>query len=127
MIHTYIPYSPKDNAYNLGWAYNNFMTLVPDDDWVLFLDHDATFTTKYWYYQLNDIIQKHPNYGAFTCFTNRIGNSSCQKIKGIDTENHDIKYHRAIGKQLSENYYDEVIEYPSGVTIVTGKQVKAHN
>ena len=57
MIHTYIPYAPIDDELNLGKSYNNFMSMVNDDDWVLFLDHDASFTTKEWYKQINKIIE----------------------------------------------------------------------
>lgn len=127
MIHTYIPYAPKDHELDLGWAYNNFMEMVADDDWVLFLDHDATFTTKYWYHQVTDIIKNNPEYGAFTCVTNRIGDSSFQKVEGVDQNNHDIKYHRQIGKYLHETHYDQTILYPtpyhlSGVIILVSKE-----
>ena len=60
MIHTYIPYAPKTQKLNLGWAYNNFMSLVEEDDWVLFLDHDATFTTRDWYPQIEETIISNP-------------------------------------------------------------------
>ena len=126
MIHTYIPYTPKKLGNNLGWAYNNFMELVGDDDWVCFLDHDATFTTRYWYHQLNDIISKNSNVGLYTCLTNRIGNSQ-QLVQNIDKENHDIKYHRQIGKHLQNEHYDTILDlnnynYPlSGVVILISK------
>jgi hypothetical protein len=124
MIHTYIPYTPKELGNNLGWAYNNFMELLPENDWACFLDHDATFTTRYWYYQLEDIIKKHPAIGLYTCLTNRIGNSQ-QLVKGVDKENHDIKYHRQLGKQLQDDYYDDVFSITnplSGVVILISKK-----
>lgn len=126
MIHTYIPYTPKKLGNNLGWAYNNFMGLVGDNDWVCFLDHDATFTTRYWYHQLDDIILKNPNVGLYTCLTNRIGNFQ-QLVQNIDKENHDIKYHRQIGKQLQNEHYDTILDlnnynHPlSGVVILISK------
>ena len=130
MIYTHIAYSPKDKPGNLGWAYNNFMDLIPnDEDWVCFLDHDATFTTPNWYNQLEDIVEKHSDYGLFTCMMNRVG----QKYhipEGIDPDNHDIKYHRNIGKVLAENYYDDITslnnvggQYLSGVLILIKKGV----
>lgn len=124
MIHTYVPYAPKTQKLNLGWAYNNFMSLVEEDDWVLFLDHDATFTTRNWYPQIEDIITSNPEYGMFTCLTNRIG-MECQKPEGIDENNHDIRYHREIGTHFQNEYYKEVVEYPlewlSGVIILINK------
>jgi len=124
MIHTYIPYTPKKLGNNLGWAYNNFMKLLPEDDWACFLDHDATFTTRYWYHQLENIIKKHSEVGLYTCLTNRIGNLQ-QLVNGIDKENHDIKYHRQIGKQLQEEHYGDVFSITnplSGVIILISKK-----
>lgn len=126
MIYTYIPYAPKSKKMDLGWAYNNFMNLVNDDDWVLFLDHDVLLTTTNWFTQIEDIVEKNPEYGVFTCLTNRIG-QSVQKLKGVDSDNHDMKYHRKIGKDLQKNKYDEVTEFPnkllSGFFILIKKEI----
>jgi len=127
MIHTYIPYAPKDKHTNLGWVYNNFMEMVDDDDWVCFLDHDAAFTTRDWYPQLESVIETNPDYGLFTCLTNRIF-MSYQKIKGIDENNHDIAYHRPIGLELQEKYNTEIhpledkTKLLSGVIILISKK-----
>ena len=67
MIYTHIPYAPKESDKNIGFAYNKFMEMLPSEgDWGCFLDHDAMFTTKSWYKQLNDIIEDK-NYDAFPC------------------------------------------------------------
>ena len=93
MIYTSIAYAPKEQSENLGWAYRKFMSMVDDEnDWVCFLDHDAMFTTHTWFSQLEDIINKHNDYGLFTCMTNRVGNGY-QIPKGIDRFNHNITYH----------------------------------
>ena len=84
-------------------AYKRFMNLVPDDDWVCFLDHDASFTTPDWYPQLEEIIETNPEYGAYTCMMNRVG-QQYQIPQGINPNNHDMKYHRAVGKSLQEKY-----------------------
>lgn len=129
MIYTYISYAPKKQAHNLGWAYNNFMKLIPnEDDWVCFLDHDATFTHPKWYSQMEDIIQKYNDYGMFTCMVNRVG-LHYHIPEGIDKNNHDIVYHRAVGKQLAERYYDSITSlndvkgmYLSGVLMLIKKK-----
>ena len=126
MIHTYIPFSPSDKKLNLGWVYNNFMEIVGEEDWVLFLDHDATFTTKYWYNQLEDIIKKNTDYGLFSSFMNRVG-QPFQIPNGIDRNNHDMRYHRNVGKELQNINYDNVIQFPnntplSGVVILISKK-----
>lgn len=126
MIHTYIPYAPKSKEFNLGWVYNNFMEMVNDNDWVLFLDHDATFTTRNWYYQISDIINNNPEYGVFTGVTNRIGNSSIQRVETVNPDTHDMKYHRQIGQQLLDQYGHRVESYDthflSGVIILISKK-----
>ena len=105
MIYAHIPYTPKEYGTNLGYAYNKFMELLPNnDDWGCFLDHDAMFTTKNWYHQLEDIIKKYPNIGAFGARTNRI-NSTYQLVGNIDVYNHDMFYHREIGEHIQKKYY----------------------
>lgn len=128
MIHTYIPYCPGElGGNNLGWAYNNFMTKVEENDWVCFLDHDATFTTLYWYHQLEDIIKTHPSIGLFTAVTNRIGQTA-QVISSVDQNNHDIAYHRKIGESLQQSYaldvevLDDFNILLSGVVILISKK-----
>jgi len=129
MIYTYIPYAPKDKKSNLGWSYNNFMEKVDDDDWVLFLDHDATFTVKQWYSQIEDIIEKNNEFGAFTSLMNRVGNPF-HIPNNIDRNNHNILYHREVGKIIYDKYTYDVIDMPhnnfnmflSGVLILVSKK-----
>lgn len=105
MIYANIPFAPKSCGMNLGLAYNKFMEMLPnDDDWACFLDHDAMFTTKDWYTQMENIIKKYPNIGAFGARTNRI-NSTYQLVGNIDLHNHDMCYHREIGKHIQKRYY----------------------
>lgn len=121
MIHTYIPYAPKEQVYNLGWAYNNFMNIIPnEEDWVCFLDHDATFTTKTWYTQLEDIIEANPEYGLFTCIVNRIG-QRYQVPQNIDQNNHDMFYHRSVGKSFAKERYSTVTDITNvGSNLLSG-------
>ena len=57
--------------------------------------------------QLQFIITKNPDIGAFGARTNRVG-YSWQLLGNIDVDNHDIKYHRAIGQHLQKTYYDQI-------------------
>ena len=80
------------------------MEMLPSyEDWACFLDHDAMFTTSDWYHQLNNIIKDNPTLGAFGARTNRL-NSTYQLIGNIDVHNHNISYHRKIGKHLQTNF-----------------------
>ena len=132
MIYTYIPYAPKEQEKNLGWAYNNFMETLysrdsNDDDWVCFLDHDAMFTVDTWYLQLEEIIKETPDAGLFTVVTNRIGNVEQQVgLSGNDINNHDLYFHRTLGRFRQEHYGNSIRECKgpiSGVVILTNKKV----
>jgi GT2 family glycosyltransferase len=129
MIHTYIPYAPSSINKNIGAVYNGFMNMISDDDWACFLDHDAMFTTLDWYKQLEDIIaglsDSHQDACLLTACTNRIGNPE-QLVQGIDPQNHDIYYHRKIGKQRQVEYGSALRECEtvmSGVVILISKEV----
>jgi len=120
-IYTLIPY---DLNKNLGGAYNKFMDLLEDDDWAVFLDHDAMFTTPDWMNIIEKTIEENPEYGFFTGLTNRIG-SAWQKISGVDEENHDMRYHRNIGQQVALHPapVDDATDFPymSGVVMIAKK------
>lgn len=129
MIHTYIPYAPEDHEGDIGWVYNNFMQHINDDDWACFLDHDACFLTSDWYKQLTKIIKKNPDVGLFFPFTNRIG-QPIQIPKNVDSNSHDIAYHRKIASKISDTgkYTTQIIPGDqnrwllSGVVILISKQ-----
>ena len=96
MIYTNIPYTPSEYGTNLGYAYNKFMELLPnDDDWACFLDHDAMFTTSNWYHQLETIIKNNPDVGAFGARTNRVANTF-QLVGNINLMSNDLEYHRNV-------------------------------
>jgi hypothetical protein len=129
MIHTYIPYAPKAIDKNIGAVYNNFMNMLQDEDWACFLDHDAMFTTIDWYPQIEDIVEglslSHPDAGLLTTCTNRIGNSE-QIVKDIEPQNHDIYYHRKIGKQRQIEYANSLRKceyFISGIVILISKKM----
>lgn len=90
-----IPYKPHGN---LGAAYNDFMSRLANDEWAVFIDHDAAFTTPDWHKQLLQAIAAHPNAGLFTAKTNRIGNPM---QRDTTVQGHDMRAHRAHGKTLA--------------------------
>jgi GT2 family glycosyltransferase len=127
MLYVNIPYCPKTEAQDLGKAYNTFMSILDDNDWACFLDHDAMFTTVNWYHQIEDIINQNPNVGVFTAITNRIGNPHQRYIEKSNDRIHDIKLHRAIGKTVQERYKTSVKDLTdsqliSGVVLVIKKK-----
>jgi len=102
MIWTHLAYSQQKN---LGKAYNDFMKLLPEDDWACYLDHDAMMTTTTWYNQLESVISKHPECRCFVPMTNRIG-CEWQRYGWVSEEDHDIRYHRRVGLQIQQSDYD---------------------
>lgn len=115
-IHNFIAYSTEKD---IGTEYNDYMELIPDNDWACFIDHDAMFTTSDWYLQLYDIIRDNPEYSCFTAVTNRIGNPN-QKFAGIDQNNHDIMYHRNIGKKAQQQYRTDVKDMADVKQLMSG-------
>jgi len=106
MIYTFIPTFPKEK--DLGWAYNHFMGLIPnDDDWGCLVDHDTIFTTKNWMYQMEDIIKKHPEYDCFVATANRIG-CDYQQVADL-RNNHDVQEHIKLGHKIQKEHYSDVI------------------
>ena len=144
-IYNFIPYSPSDapstnvgkgrnevakevfgKNINLGWAYNQYMNLLPnDEDWGCFIDHDAMWTTYNWYNQLESIIDKHPEYSLFTVKTNNVY-SKIQKGPRFLRHIKNVAAHREYGLKLQEEKYNEVTEMGrnnllSGVVILYKK------
>ena len=68
-LHAMIPW---DNEANLGLAYNEAMRRLPDDDWAIFVDHDAMPTTGQWHRQFEEAARFLPDAGAIVAMTNRI-------------------------------------------------------
>jgi len=93
LIQTMMPF---DTGMNLGSAYNRAMELLPDYGWMVALDHDAMWTTRHWFRQIEEAIAFRPDAGAFTAMTNRIA-SPWQQIG--DRDNHDIAHHRRFGAE----------------------------
>ena len=57
---------------DLGRAYNEAMSLLPDGAWAVLLDHDMLLTTRQWFHQYQEAIAFKPDAGAFVAVTNRI-------------------------------------------------------
>jgi GT2 family glycosyltransferase len=126
MIINFIPYADKAHFKNLGYAYNQCMERLRDDDWGCFIDHDAMWTTGDWYRHIESIVAENPDYGLFTAVTNRIGRSY-QKAPGIDRRSNDIEFHRQWGQRIVKKHGHEVMDVTeqkeiSGVVMVLKKE-----
>ena len=126
MIVTLIAYCPTSEGKNLGFAYNELMDRLCEDDWACFIDHDACFTTSDWYQQLEEIIAPLTEPCVLTATTNRVG-SRWQLAAGADPHNHSMEYHRRFGKSLqsaARGVLRDVTHEPlmSGVVILLSKK-----
>jgi len=93
MIYYFTPYSLDKN---LGAAYNHYMELLPnDDDWACFTDGDTMFLSSDFGHIINEVVEKFPDTGMFTCYTNRVSNKF-QRYGGGFSEVADIRHHRNI-------------------------------
>jgi len=97
-IFYFVPYSLEKN---IGKAYNQYMSLLPNDnDWGVLMDGDTMFLTFDWGHAIAEVINKLPDAGIITCQTNRIR----QKKQLYDESSPDILVHRLIAKTLDEKY-----------------------
>lgn len=90
---------------NIGKAYNEFCSLVPDEDWICISDQDALWWPELVLKQVADIITGDgAKYSLLGAMTNRLA-GSYQRPHPEDFENMDIFYHRRVAERLhSENY-----------------------
>jgi len=108
MIYYSIPYSTDKN---IGKYYNDVVESVPNDtDFVCFVDGDTIFNTSNFGSQIHEATLRYPECRFFTGLTNRV-NFQPQVYEGVDKDSNDIAYHRNIGKQLQDRYWDECEDY----------------
>lgn len=110
----------------VGIAYNRIMNEL--DGWVGFMDHDIFFANPSWYELFTNAIDRlGENAGFITCVTNRIG-CQLQKQPGVDRNNHDIRYHKKIAREVYDQSGNEIVDItdspfsPSALVFVTHKK-----
>lgn len=124
--HIFIAYAPKSYGMNLGRCYNEYMERIGDDDFALFIDHDAMFVSDSWKDIISDVATKHADEIAlFISRTNRI-NNPYQRLNLLE-ENHRVEDHRIFAELLSQRFSSETTECSklpssSGVIIMLSKK-----
>jgi GT2 family glycosyltransferase len=89
MIRVRTPFARDKNLAN---AYNSEFENCPDGDWLCLIDHDVVFLTPDAIEIMYQYIEKFPDAGLFTCYTNRIHPlSSMQNFLGAPSNDFDIK------------------------------------
>lgn len=69
--------TPFANDKNIGRAYNQAISELPDDCFVVLRDGDTMFLAPEWGTQIETIIKDNPDYDVITCMTNRVGLKDC--------------------------------------------------
>jgi len=120
MIYYFVPYSLSKN---IGQAYNQYMSLLPNDnDWGILMDGDTMFLTFDWGHAIAEVIKKLPDAGIITCYTNRVAKNKAQ-LYGVDST--DILVHRVIAKKVnkeSRGQYRKINQRVSGFLMAIKKK-----
>lgn len=107
---------PWDSGVNVGRYYNSFMEALPnDEDAACFMDADAALVTGPYGRQFEAILRRYPECGLFFGMTNRLG-CQLQVVKSVDPASNDIAYHRKVGAEIMEKYWDECVPVTAGKT-----------
>lgn len=101
-VHITIPYCLEKN---LGKAYNEAMRLIPDEDWMCYLDYDAMLLTPDAPAILHEYATRYPDAGLLTAYTNRIHQTSQQLLHGQINENDSMRWHLQQAIKQKENLY----------------------
>lgn len=124
--HIFIAYAPKSYGMNLGRCYNEYMERIGDDDFALFIDHDAMFVSDSWKDIISNVATKHADEIAlFISRTNRI-NNPYQRLNLLE-ENHRVEDHRVFADHLHQKFSSSTTECSklpssSGVIIMLSKK-----
>lgn len=109
MLYTSIPFSPEKN---LVKAYNDEMRRVPDDnDFLAITDHDAHFTTYYWYNHILNYIKKYPECGLFLGTTNRINKVNIHQKAEMAIAGDNFEEHWKVGHFTWRRFGNQIIDY----------------
>lgn len=124
--YVFIAYAPKSYGMNLGRCYNEYMERLGDDEYALFIDHDAMFTNNSWSDVVANAYSQHADETAlFISRTNRI-NNPYQRLNLLEN-NHNLFDHDVFAANLAKKYGNAVVECAklpssSGVIIMLSKK-----
>lgn len=104
-IHFHVTYSLDKK---LAPYYNGVMAMYPDEDFVVLCDGDSMFTLNDFGHKIKEVIDANPEYGLFTCLTNRVA-CPYQVVRGMEQEER-MNEHWRLGKELWEKNGTKVID-----------------
>lgn len=92
----FTPYARDKNFFR---EIDDYMKLIPENDWACILDGDTMFTCSDWGDKLQQYINMYPDTGLFTCVSNRC-HYSCQQAGGRAFSEENIVWHWNYSQQL---------------------------
>lgn len=122
MIQVITPYSLEKN---IGKAYNEAMSIIPEDSWACLIDHDVMFLTPDAIFHMHEYVRQNPNTGIFTCFTNRLHKLAKQQLRlGYVSHNYDIKAHLEEAENMKAGLYEatQLNKHISGFLMLISKK-----
>lgn len=109
-----VPYCPRHSGsvpepgMDLGYAINQIMERLAPNDWAFLLDHDLTWFTDYRPFLLS-AIKAQPDAGFFTCYRYPASKRKpWLQPHEITRRTYDLRYHKAVAKQLAYSYGNEL-------------------
>lgn len=121
MIHVCTPFR-TDKA--LGLAYNETISLYPENSWICLIDHDVMFLQPDTIRHIEKYTELFPDTGIFTCFTNRLHpQSKDQLLGGICSQDDSIRNHIDLAEKRKEDLYkvSEITHDIGGFLMVVNK------
>lgn len=82
---------------NIGGEYNQVISELPDDCWIVLRDGDTMFLTSDWGHQIKRIIEANPDYDLIGCMTNRLGVPDQVDERMFEIE--DIGWHKIVASE----------------------------
>lgn len=93
MIYFFTPYSFEKKLFQ---AYDQYISLIGDQDWVCFLDGDTAFLRSDFGFRIKEYTERYPDTGMFVCYASRCHYQFQQVNGGKDMEDPSILRHKEI-------------------------------
>jgi hypothetical protein len=109
---------------NIGKMYNQCISELPKDCFVVLRDQDTLPLRSDWGAQIHAVIQANPDFQIIVCMTNRL-RAPYQLAAGVFSNDSDISNHIEIANQLWDNYQTLVTDVPgvAGMCMIFHKSV----
>lgn len=115
---------PFSQSKNIGFEYNQCISELPDDCYVVLRDMDTLPLRSDWGNQIYKVIEANPAYQIIGCMTNRL-RAPYQLVKGKFSDDPDISNHIEIANQLWDEKGTLVTEVPlvAGMCMIFHKSI----